>query len=94
MRGAVGLVHGNQQAMRAGLTRNGQHLDQVAAEVPAIARSLIEHGGALASLAGKVDSQGETLERHGQTQERHGEILERHGEMLAEILRRLPAGPE
>jgi hypothetical protein len=80
VRGAVGIVHSHQQAMRAEVTRTGQHLDQVAAEVSTVARSQIEHGAALAQLAGKVEG----LDRK----------VDSHGEMLAEILRRLPAAPE
>jgi hypothetical protein len=45
-----------------------------------VARSQIEHGAALAQLAGKVEG----LDRK----------VDSHGEMLAEILRRLPAAPE
>jgi hypothetical protein len=52
---AVGLLHRDVTAMRGELGRHGQHLDQVAAEVSTVARSQIEHGGALAGLGGKVD---------------------------------------
>ena len=43
------------------VTRNGQRLDQVAAEVSDVARAQIEHGAALAQLAAKVDGHGELL---------------------------------
>jgi erythromycin esterase-like protein len=80
VRGAVGLLPLDMQALRGEVTRNGQLLDHVSAEVAALARSEIEHGAALATLAGKVD-------------EMEGKV-DSHGEMLAEILRRLAAAGE
>jgi hypothetical protein len=80
VQGAVGIVYSHQQAMRAEVTRSGQHLDQVAAEVSTVARSQIEHGAALAQLAGKVDALDSKVDSHGG--------------LLAEILRRLPAAPQ
>jgi hypothetical protein len=44
-----------QQDAARELARNGQKLDQVEAGVATVARSQIEHGAALAGLAGKVD---------------------------------------
>jgi hypothetical protein len=55
--------------------------------VSAVTRSQIEHGAALAQVAGKVD--GLAGKADGQ-----GETLAAHGQMLTEILRRLPAPPE
>jgi hypothetical protein len=52
-----------------------------------IGRVLERHGRTL-------EAQGETLASHGEMLGSHGEMLGSHGEMLAEILRRLPAGPE
>jgi len=79
-RGAIGLVHSDVQDLRSEVTLNGQLLDQVAAEVGTVARSQIEHGAALATLAGKVDGLGRKVDSHG--------------EILAEILRRLPAADQ
>lgn len=79
-RAAVGLLHRDVTTMRGELARHGQKLDQVEAEVATVARSQIEHGAALATLAGKVDGLAGKVDAHG--------------EMLAEILRRLPAPGE
>jgi len=48
-------VAATQQDMARELARQGQKLDQVDAEVATVVRSQIEHGAALAQLAGKVD---------------------------------------
>jgi ABC-type transporter Mla subunit MlaD len=79
-RGAVGILHTDLRAASREVTRSSQRLDQVAAEVSAVARAQIEHGAALAQLAATVDG--------------HTTTLAEHGEMLREILRRLPAGPD
>jgi hypothetical protein len=53
-------------ALRQEGARTGQRLDQVAAEVSAVSRSQIEHGAALAGLAGTVsalDAKADRLER-------------------------------
>ena len=60
-REAVRLVHADLQGVSREVTRNGQRLDQVAAEVSDVARAQIEHGAALAQLAAKVDGHGELL---------------------------------
>jgi ABC-type transporter Mla subunit MlaD len=96
-REAVRLLHTDLRGVSQQVTRQGQRLDQVAAEVSTVARAQIEHGGALASLAGtaealggKADALAETQERQGIVQASHGERLEglaetqaSHGQMLA-----------
>jgi chromosome segregation ATPase len=83
----VDQVAAGQQDMARDLARHGPKLDQVEAEVATVARSQIEHGVALAGLAGKADGLA------GDVGALRAEVGS-HGEMLAEILRRLPGGPE
>jgi outer membrane murein-binding lipoprotein Lpp len=55
VRSAVGRVHADVLALGEQAVRSGQKLDQVEAEVRTVARVQIEHGAALAQVAGKVD---------------------------------------
>jgi outer membrane murein-binding lipoprotein Lpp len=55
VRSAVGRVHADVLALGEQAVRSGQKLDQVDAEVRTVARVQIEHGAALAQVAGKVD---------------------------------------
>jgi len=92
-REAVRLVHGNLGDVSQQVTRIGQKLDQVAAEVDTVGRSQIEHGAALATLAGGVASLTATVDRHGVVLAGLAAASEGHGVALREILRRLPAPP-
>jgi hypothetical protein len=108
VRAAVGRVHADVLALGEQAVRSGQKLDQVEAEVGTVARSQIEHGAALATLAGKVDGLAHKVDglsgrvgglegkvdAQGATLAVHGEALGRLESAVAEILRRLPAAGE
>jgi ABC-type transporter Mla subunit MlaD len=98
--GPVGIVHDELRAVGQQVTRHGQRLDQVAAELETVARSQIEHGAALAQMAGKVDgldakADGLDAKVVGLDAKVTGlsATVEGHTTMLAEILRRLPEPP-
>jgi outer membrane murein-binding lipoprotein Lpp len=78
-REALGVVHDIAQATSLEVGRNGQRLDQVAAEMSTVARSQIDHGAALAGLAGKVDG----LERKVDGLERKVDGLDGKADRLA-----------
>jgi nitrogen fixation/metabolism regulation signal transduction histidine kinase len=67
---------------------------RIAADLHEAREALVVQGGALAQLAGAVESQGRALAEATRTQGHHTDLLMQHGRALEEILRRLPAGPE
>jgi hypothetical protein len=76
------------------LAGHSDKLATIAGKVDVLAVIGGEHADALARQGGQVESLQRDVAGVMGLQEEQGRLLTAHGEMLAEILRRLPAGPE
>jgi chromosome segregation ATPase len=105
---AVRLLHDGLREVDRGVARAGQRLDQVAAEMSTVARSQVEHGAALATLAGKVDgldakvgqverkvdAQADVLASVAAQVGAQGETLAAHGQALGSLERKVDSHGE